>query len=282
MYFGAHVSIAGGLDKAVSRGQELGCEAIQIFASNPRGWRAKPLDPKEAKRFTEARKEAGIKAVAVHSTYLVNLASPKEDIWDKSYQRFKEDVVRAGLIGAEFMVLHPGSHGGAGVEAGIANVARGCNRLREEVEINTTVLLEIEAGGGSEIGGNWVNLGMIMDKVSDAPQWIGLCLDTCHSFAAGYDLRVDEGWAKVLEEIQGNCGLENLKLIHANDAAGKLGDHLDRHAHIGQGALGVAGFLAMMRCQELADLPVVLETPEDDKGSFVSNLAELRRIWEQR
>ncbi|MBO8125904.1 MAG: deoxyribonuclease IV [Firmicutes bacterium] len=282
MKFGCHVSIAGGLDKAIARGKKLGCEAIQIFASNPRGWRVKKLNPVEAVKFKEARAESEIAVVAVHSTYLVNLASANPEIREKSYQRFKEDVERAGEIGAEFMVLHPGSHGGAGLNAGIDLVAEALRRLQGECELKTTVLLEIEAGGGTEIGGTWENLVQIMEKLPEPSDWVGLCLDTCHSFAAGYDLRREEGWEEVLGLIDRLCGLERLKLIHANDAAGSLGDHWDRHAHIGQGSLGEEGFKAMMARPELSELPVVLETPEDEWGNFATNLAALRRIYQER
>ncbi len=279
MQFGCHVSISGGLDKAIERGVKLGCEAIQIFASNPRGWRVSPLRTEDVARFKQARLDSGISVVVVHSTYLVNLASPNPEIREKSYLRFREDLERTGQIGAEYLVLHPGSHGGAGLEAGIDRVAEAFNRVRQESQVLSTVLLEIEAGGGTEIGGSWDNLCRIRDKIAEAEEWVGLCLDTCHSFAAGYDLRTLQGWEEVLNTINERCGLSALKLIHANDASGKLGDHLDRHAHIGHGNIGHAGFTAMVAQPELAGLPVILETPEDELGNFATNLDTLREIW---
>ena len=282
MYFGCHVSIAGGLDKAIQRGQDLGCRAIQIFASNPRGWRAKPINPQEAQNFCLARQETDIKYVAVHSTYLVNLASPRDEIRSKSYTRLKEDLLRAGMIGADFMVLHPGSHGGAGWEEGAQHVAQALTRIQGEMDLQTRVLLEIEAGAGFEIGSSWGNLAYIMGQVPAAQKWLGVCLDTCHSFAAGYDLRTASGWEKTLHELDSTCGLESLKLIHANDSIGALGGHLDRHTHIGSGLIGEGGFREMMRRQELVDLPVVLETPEDSHGDFATNLATLQKIWQTR
>lgn len=282
MRFGCHVSIAGGLYKAIERGVELGCEAIQIFASNPRGWRVSPLRAEDVARFKEARADSGISVVAVHSTYLVNLASPNPEIREKSYSRFREDLERAGQIGAEYMIIHPGSHGGAGLETGFDYVAEAFNRFRQESEVKSMVLLEIEAGGGTEIGGSWDNLCRIRDRIEAAEEWVGLCLDTCHSFAAGYDLRTPEGWRAVLDTIKERCGLAALKLIHANDATGELGDRLDRHSHIGHGRLGLAGFAAMMEQPELHGLPVILETPEDELGNFATNLETLRQLWRTR
>ncbi|MEC9488881.1 MAG: deoxyribonuclease IV [Halanaerobium sp.] len=274
MRTGVHVSIAGGLDKAFARADKLGCDTFQIFIKNPRGWKARELAAEELARVDNKKEALDLFPVVVHMTYLVNLASPKDELFRKSIAGLGEDYNRAGLIGAEYLVIHPGNHTGSGIEAGVKRIQKGLNKILEG-EYQTTILLENVSGGGSKIGKDFAELGAIYEGIQDKER-IGLCFDTCHAFAAGYDLRNKEGWQRVLTEIQEYFPLNALKLLHVNDSQGELGSGLDRHEHLGEGKIGDEGFRLLASFPELAKLPMILETPKEDDSDDLKNLQKLR------
>ncbi|MGD0152472.1 MAG: deoxyribonuclease IV [Thermacetogeniaceae bacterium] len=279
MLLGAHMSIAGGVDKAVLRGQSVACETIQIFTKSNQQWRAKPLEADEVARFQAARAASGIAPVFAHAAYLINLATPDDDAWEKSLEGFIVEVERCALLKLPFIVLHPGAHGGAGEEAGLSRVTRALDECFNRTgDTAVMVLLEITAGQGSSVGGTFEHLAGIMEH-SLYPERLGICFDTCHAFAAGYDLRTPEGYNETIESLDRLIGLERLKAIHLNDAKGDLGSHLDRHTHIGLGKLGLEAFRLLLNDPRLQHLPMVLETPKGpDLKEDVMNLSTLRSL----
>jgi deoxyribonuclease-4 len=277
------MSIAGGVDKAIVRGQSIGCETIQIFTKSNQQWKAKPLEPEEVSRFQAARAASGIDPVFAHAAYLINLAAPDDDAWEKSLESFIVEVERCAALELPFIVLHPGAHGGAGVEAGLSRVARALDECFEQAsDKRVGVLLEITAGQGSSVGYKFEHLARIMDRCL-YPERLGVCFDTCHAFAAGYDLRAPESYEQTIASLDSLIGLERLQAIHLNDSRGDLGSRLDRHAHIGLGKLGLEAFRLLLNDPRLRHLPMVLETPKGpDMREDVMNLATLRSLLEVR
>ncbi len=283
MPLGAHMSIAGGVDKAVLRGQSVACETIQFFTKSNQQWRAKPLEADEVARFQTVRAASGIDPVFAHAAYLINLATPDDDAWEKSLESLIVELERCAILKLPFIVLHPGAHGGSGEEAGLSRVTRAldeCFNRTSDTEV--MVLLEITAGQGSSVGGTFEHLAGIMDH-SLHPERLGICFDTCHAFAAGYDLRTPEGYNETIESLDRLIGLEKLKVVHLNDAKGDLGGHLDRHTHIGLGKLGLEAFRLLLNDPRLQHLPMVLETPKGpDLQEDVMNLSTLRSLIRER
>ena len=279
MPLGAHMSIAGGVDKAVARGSSIGCETIQIFTKSNQQWRAKPLEPEEVARFQATRAASGIDPVFAHAAYLINLATPDDDAWDKSLESFIMEVERCAALKLPFIVVHPGAHGGAGEETGLSRVTRALDEcLSRNKDEQVTVLLETTAGQGSSVGCKFEHLAWIMER-SLYPERLGICFDTCHAFAAGYDLRTPESYDQTITSLDRLIGLEHLKAIHLNDSRGDLGGRLDRHAHIGMGKLGLEAFRLLLNDPRLKRLPMVLETPKGpDLKEDVVNLSTLRNL----
>jgi deoxyribonuclease-4 len=279
MPLGAHMSIAGGMDKSVARGSSIGCETIQIFTKSNRQWRAKPLEAEEVARFQEARAASGIDPIFAHAAYLINLASPDDDAWDKSLESFIMEVGRCATLKLPFIVVHPGAHGGAGEDTGLSRITRALDEcFTRHKDEQVTVLLEITAGQGSSIGYKFEHLAGIMERCL-YPERLGICFDTCHAFAAGYDLRTPEGYEQTIASLDRLIGLEHLKAIHLNDSLGDLGSHLDRHVHIGMGNLGLEAFRLLLNDPRLKRLPMVLETPKGpDMKEDVANLSTLRGL----
>ncbi len=279
MPLGAHMSIAGGVDKSIERGRSIGCETIQIFTKSNQQWRAKPLAPEEVAGFLSAWTASGIDPVFAHAAYLINLATPDDEAREKSLEGFIVEVERCAALKLPFIVLHPGAHGGDGVEAGLIRVARALDECFERVaDRQVMVLLEISAGQGSSVGYRFEHLALIMER-SLYPERLGICFDTCHAFAAGYDLRTPEGFEQTLESMDRLFGLGRLRAIHLNDSKGDLGSHLDRHVHIGLGKLGLESFRLLLNDPRLRHLPMVLETPKGpDMKEDVINLATLRGL----
>ncbi len=285
MRLGAHESIAGGLVNAFDRGHTATCEAIQIFTKSNRQWKAKPLSDEEIAAWRE-RMEAeeaagGIFPVVAHASYLINVASPKEVTWQKSYDALKIEVERCEGLGLPYLALHPGSHLKAGVEAGLANVARALSRLHAETPgFKTMVCLEGMAGQGTNLGGSFEQLAWLLEHTDEGEQ-LGVCLDSCHLYAAGYDVRTPEGYAETMDAFDRIVGLKRLKFIHLNDSEYELGSGRDRHAHIGEGTIGLEGFRSFVNDPRLADLPGLLETDKsDDLHEDIENLARLRSLIE--
>lgn len=276
MRLGIHVSIGGGLVKAVEELARLNCNACQMFSRSPRGGKAKKLDPQEVEKFRFLCGKHDIDPVVVHIPYVLNLATGDPEMHAYAVEMVREDMERANALGARYLVLHMGSHRGAGEEKGLAQVALALQEALRGYEGDTVLLLENTAGGGSEVGYTFEHLAAVMAAVSHGKT--GICLDTCHGFAAGYDLSGTEAVNKTVSIFDKIIGLANLKLIHANDSMFALGSKKDRHAHIGMGHIGEAGFAALLRHPDLKNLPFILETPVNDQGDYTTNLNTLHRL----
>ena len=259
---GAHMSVAKGLDKAVADVVKINANTMQFFSRNPRGSSCKNYSEKEVLKFQEIRKEYHFGPLLAHAPYTLNLASAQEKVYEFACMVIQEDIERMDALGIEYMVFHPGSHTGIGAEAGIQNIIKGLNQAITETE-NITVLLETMSGKGSEIGVTFEELKAIRDGVK-YPERVGVCLDTCHVFSAGYDIVNDlDG---VLNEFDRILGLELLKAIHMNDSMMPFGSHKDRHATLGDGEIGLEALLNVMRHPKLQGIPIYLETPLEDEG----------------
>jgi deoxyribonuclease-4 len=279
MKFGAHMSIAGGLHKAFGQGQRAGCDVIQLFSKNQQQWRARTLVEEEVARFKEEQARSGIPAALVHDSYLINLASPDDALWEKSAVAFGEELARCAALGVPYLVTHPGAHTGSGEEAGLERVALALSRLFDAgAGEDVTVLLETTAGQGSCLGHRFEHLARIIERCS-RPERLGVCVDTCHIFAAGYDMRTSAAYAATMAELERAVGLERVRAFHLNDSLKGLGSRVDRHTHIGEGCIGLEGFRALVNDPRFAGLPMVLETPKgDDVEGDIKNLATLREL----
>ena len=276
---GAHESIAGGLYKAFDRAQLVGCEAVQIFVKPNRAWAVKPLTEEDVARFKAKAEETGIQPVVGHASYLLNLATPDEALWTKSRDMLAVELERCEALQVPYLVLHPGSHVGAGEEAGLTRVAQALGEVHAITPgFRAQILLETTAGQGTGLGHSFEHLAWLMAHTPEGER-LGVCLDTCHVFAAGYDLRTPEGYAATMEGFDQVIGLEQLKAIHLNDSKGELGNRKDRHEHIGKGFIGLEGLRHIMNDSRLAGLPALLETPKGkDLHEDVENLAVLRSL----
>lgn len=276
---GAHMSIAGGLQNAPLAGERFGCTAIQIFSKNNHQLSAKPLTVQEIESFRSAVAKTKVAVPLAHCAYLINLASPKSDNYKRSLASMKSEVERASQLSVPYVVLHPGSHTDSGVAEGIVRIADAINRIHEGQKTKEPmILLECMAGQGSCIGSTLEELLQIMEKVKDQNR-IGICIDTCHLFAAGYDIRTGESFAKILDRFDELIGLDRIKAFHLNDSKKGLGSHVDRHEHIGQGEIGLEAFRFLLKEDRFAQIPMVLETPKNDDGSWdMMNMETLRSL----
>ncbi|GAB6137604.1 deoxyribonuclease IV [Halanaerobaculum tunisiense] len=279
MKFGVHTSISDGFDQAAQRAADLECATLQIFSSNPRGWKAREIEATEVEQLQDNLAKYKLQPLVIHTPYLLNLASPKEDLYAKSQQALKQEVRRADRLGADYLVLHPGSHTGSGIEAGIARVGQALDNVLAAVDPEVMVLLENVAGRGTAVGASREELARIFTYVDDVDQ-LGICFDTCHGFAAGYDLRDKEVVDQLVTNLDSTFGLEKLGVIHVNDSQGEVGSNKDRHQHIGQGEIGLVGFKNLICHPLLQDKPFILETPVDEAGDDQQNLATLRSLKE--
>jgi len=279
--FGTHASAAGGVDKALQRAVDVSATSCQIFSKNERQWRAKPLDPAVVERFHEERERTGIAQMISHASYLINLASPKDDLIEKSVGGFTDELERAHTLGLQGVVLHPGAHTGSGVDAGVAKIAQSLNRIHDDLpHITSLTLLETTAGQGTALGRSFEEIAAIIDQV-EAKDRIGVCLDTCHIFAAGYDIRTSDGYQEVMNAFDRVIGIDKLRAIHLNDSKMPFASNKDRHEHIGEGEIGVEGFRALVNDTRLSGIPGVLETEKDAEGDYDrKNLALLRSLVE--
>lgn len=280
LQLGAHMSIAGGVSRALDRAASIGSNAIQIFTKNNRQWSGPPVEVADVERWRTQMPLLGIVYAVSHASYLINLASPKDDLWEKSLRAHRDEIQRAHAYNVPHVVLHPGAHTGSGVEAGIARIAAALNRIHAETPDcrETMTLLELMAGQGSTIGRSFGELRRIIELVEDKSR-LGVCADTCHAFAAGYDLRTTEGYEAMMAEIEREIGLATVKCWHFNDSKGKLGSHVDRHEHIGDGEIGADGFRHIINDPRWCGIAMLLETPkEDDLKEDVENLARLCQL----
>ena len=266
------MSIAGGVHRALERARSISCEAVQIFTRNQLRWSAPALREEEIRSFQ--RLESGFKAVLAHASYLINLASPDEEIHRKSTRALEEELQRCATLGIPALILHPGSHRGRGIERGIERFVEGARRIYSADRINQVRLtLETTAGGGSTLGGSFEQLRDLLGALEVAGIPAGICFDTCHVFAAGYELRSRSGYRDTWRRFDRVIGRKYLVALHLNDSVGQLGSARDRHEHIGKGQIGVAGFQQLVRDPALTQLPGILETPKGpDLREDVENL----------
>lgn len=265
LLLGAHMSIAGGVHLAIGRGTALGCTAIQIFTKNATQWRTEPLAAQEIAEFKEERRKAGVMVVA-HDAYLINLGSPDKALFERSVTAFRHEMDRAEELDIPYLVMHPGAHTGSGEHAGLTSISRGLNRLLKEAPgYRVVIVLENTAGQGTALGHSFEHLGRILQE-SVAPERMGVCLDTCHAFAAGYDLRDRPAYANSLEEFDRVIGLDRLKVLHLNDSKKGLESRVDRHEHPGRGMLGLECFRLIMNDRRFSNVPKLIETPKELDG----------------
>ena len=277
MYLGAHVSSSGGIQTAIDRIEEMGGDSVQVFTQSPRAWRPTNHDPANFERFRARREEAGIKGVVCHALYLINLASPKKDFYEKSVAALRNTVDVACGIGAEGVIFHVGSHQGAGFEKGLKRVVPALQRCLERSTAETWLLIENTAGTGDTIGRSLDELATIVDRLDRHPH-LGICLDSCHLYASGYDVTDPEALDGVIEEVDATIGLDRLKALHVNDSKAPLGSNRYRHDNVGEGLMGdkLGTFLSHPRLQ---GLPAVLEVPgTDGRGPDKKQLQKLKRL----
>ena len=273
---GAHVSISGGIEKAFTRGAEIGATAIQVFTRNASRWQAKPLAPAAIAAFKQAASDSDIGYVAAHDSYLINLASPDPELRRKSIDTFIDEMLRCQQLGIEDLVMHPGAHMQQGTEAGIGQLVDSFKTIFSQVPSGVRVLLENTAGQGSCLGARFEELAEIIERLPSAN--FAICLDTCHAFAAGYDLSSDEAYNVTMAEFDRLIGCERLALFHLNDSKKPLGARVDRHQHVGQGEIGAAGFRALMQDSRFAHVAKILETPGGEQHCHdLENLGLLRQ-----
>jgi deoxyribonuclease IV len=279
MYLGAHVRAAGGVWKAVDKGVELGAEAIQFFAGSPRTWKPQLYNDKDAARFREARAASPVRYVVIHTIYLINLATTNEEFYEKSVVALVGAVAAAEQLGADAIVTHIGSHQGSGFEAGLARVQVALGRALEEAsDSNVRILLEDTAGAGGTMGVNFQELGAMIESVGGDKK-VGLCLDTCHLLAAGYDIRSREGLDTTLADLDRWCGIDRVELLHLNDSKTPLASNRDRHANIGEGELGLDGLRQIINHPAFAKLPGITEVPGmHEEGPDLENMRRLESL----
>ena len=279
---GCHLSIARGLPRAIDEAERLGNCALQLFTHSPAVWRMKAIPGEVADRFRARRSASPVRYLAVHTMYLLNLATPDDALYERSVAGLVEEVRRATGLGADALVTHLGAHVGGGIDRGIDRIVGALDRLAEASSgfAGLHLLLENTAGSGTTVGSSFEELAAILAAVADGPR-LGVCLDTCHAFAAGYDLRTDVAVAGTLDRFDRTIGLDRLEMIHLNDSRFPLGARRDRHAHIGRGEIGAAGIGAVLRHPRTRELPFVLETPKEIDGrpnADEVNLAAVRRL----
>ena len=278
MQIGAHVSISGSLDLAVDNAVERECGAFQIFTRNPRSWFAKDLDPVQVKKFKEKLQKSGIDRMATcaHMPYLPNLSSPDEDGYQKSIKSMTQEIERCHELGIPYLVTHLGSHKGSGEENGIRRLVGALNKVAE-TNADVIILLENTAGQKNSVGSDFTQLEEIFSKCKPSKKF-GICLDTCHAFVAGYDLRTKEDVTKAIKKFDDSIGLKNLKILHLNDSKGELNSNRDRHDHIGLGEIGKEGLGEIVKIMNKNNIPIVLETPIDDIRDDFENISKAKSL----
>ncbi len=279
LLLGSHMSTAGGMAKAIERGESIGCTAIQVFVKGNTRWQFPPLKEDDVKAFHAGLKRGKVKSVIAHAIYLANLASDKPEFVRKSVEDLIDELTRCETLGIPGLVLHPGAHCGAGEECGLTAIVAGLDEVFEATAgFKAQILLETTAGQGSCLGWQFSELAHIIDGVK-RPERLGVCLDTCHVFAAGYDIRTKEGYDKLWSDFDSHVGRERLKAIHINDSKQPCGSRKDRHHHIGQGEMGLEPFRFLMNDKSLREIPKVLETDKDkDMTEDVENMNILRSL----
>ncbi len=274
---GAHVSVAGGLDKAFARGLESGCAALQIFTKNANRWQVKPITEAESSAFRQTWQESGIGPVMAHDAYLINLASPKSVVREKSRAALRDELLRCAQLGITDLVMHPGAHLGDGVAPGLERIRQDLREILADTPQEVRLLLENTAGQGSYLGGDFAHLAALLEGFDE--QRCAVCFDTCHAHAAGYDLSTEQGYTQTMTEFDRLVGLERIKAFHLNDSLKPCGSKVDRHAHIGQGTIGRSGFARLMQDQRFVGIAMILETPKGERDEMDHvNLSLLQQL----
>lgn len=274
---GVHVSIAGNIWESLERAKSLGCDTMQIFSRNPRGWQTSALKPEDVGKFRSLKEDYDIRPVAVHIPYIINLSTPDDVLYERSIKAYIDDVRRADTLGAECFVTHLGSHVGSGEDRGIKRFASALSRIIKTARPKTTILLENTAGSGDSIGSGFAHLKRIIDSLEDAGN-IGVCLDTAHTFEAGYDIRTKAGLDSTLKELDDAVGLDRVKVVHFNDSLSPFGSHVDRHQHLGKGKIGLAALSRVINHPKLKNAAFIMETPKESEKDDRRNLAAARKM----
>lgn len=272
---GAHVSVAGGVDNAVGNQLDVGGNCGQIFTHSPQVWQDPNIDDGEAEQFREGTATNLDGPWVIHSSYLVNLCTPKDDLRAKSIDSMQKEVDAAHTLDIEYVNVHLGAHTGAGVEGGLDNAASALDDI--DIPSDVTVLIESDAGSGTKLGGDFAHLATVLN---DSAHDLDVCLDTAHAFAAGYDLSTEEGVYETIDEFNATVGLDHLRCIHLNDSKHECGTNKDEHAHIGMGHIGEEGMRAIINHPDLEDVPLVLETPTENGKGFEWNIDRVRELRE--
>lgn len=273
---GVHVSIAGNISNAVDRAMQRECDIFQIFSRNPRGWKFKDLSAEDVDSFITKLERSSISLAVDHMPYLPNLASPREDVYSQSTATLTAELLRCGQLHIPYLVTHLGSHLGVGIREGRRRIVDSVRTALSLAQNDVMLLLENTAGTKNSLGGSFSDIAAIIDALRN--DRVGICLDTCHLLAAGYELRTLRGFESTIEEFEESIGLEKLRLIHLNDSKGNLGSALDRHEHIGLGKIGERGFEIILGHKAIRSLPIILETPVDSTRDDMENLKIARRL----
>lgn len=262
---GAHFSIAKGLHDAVYKAKTYACDALQMFTKNATSWRERDVTEDECRQFEDAKQETGIHSIASHTSYLINLASPEGKKHAMSAGSLKQEIIRSSKLNIPYVILHPGAHMDSGMDTGIRKIAESINNIFADTDTSDTqLLLETTAGQGSSIGHTFEQLAQIIELIKDRHR-IGICLDTCHIFVGGYDIRTEDAYNQTMNTFERILGLDQLFVIHFNDSKKDFGSRVDRHAHIGQGFIGLAAFQFFLKDERLLHIPKLLETPKGDE-----------------
>ena len=278
MRIGVHTSAAGHIYEAVDRALVLGCETMQIFSRDPRQWRRGRVRPEDVDEFRRRREKSGIYPVFAHIPYLVNLASPRKTLYRDSIKAYIEDIKETEALGIEYLVTHMGSHKKSGEEIGLKRITSALNKILERTRKSPVkIVLENTSGSGSWLGYKFEHQRRVIDGIEQTER-VGICFDTCHGFAAGYDLSSPRGAKETISQLDKIVGLERLRLIHLNDSRDKLNSRRDRHEHIGKGKIGLEGFRGLLRDRRLKDAAFILETPKETELSDKHNLALVRKL----
>lgn len=279
--FGSHLSIAGGYYKAVEAAAELGLDAVQIFTKNNNQWAAKPLSDEDVRLFREAIERTGIRQPVAHDSYLINLASPDDVLWQKSIDAFVIELRRAETLGLMGVVMHPGSYVSSDEQSGLERIVKALDLAhRATAKFKVLTLLETTAGQGTNLGAKFEHLAWIIEHIKH-PDRVGVCVDSCHIFAAGYPLGTDDEYAATMKQFDELVGLDRIRCFHLNDSKKPLGSRVDRHEHIGEGCLGLEPFRHLVNDRRFANLPMYLETEKcerDGRPMDAINLETLRSL----
>jgi len=273
---GFHVSIHDSIDTSVDRAAELGCNTFQIFTRNPRQWHSAKLAPKTAQVFSDKVKRYGIETVFAHMPYLPNLASPKDEVYEKSVKTLMSELERCRQLDIPYLVTHLGSHVGAGMQTGFTRLINGLNQGLNSADGDVMLLLENTAGTKNSMGSSFEDIQHIIEQIAH-PELVGVCFDTSHAFAAGYDLRTQVTVETTIKKIDDVIGFDRIKLVHLNDSKGDLNSRIDRHEHIGMGKIGEEGFRNLL-VSRLGKLSLIMETPKDARRSDVGNLEKVKEL----